>query len=105
LPQEVAGPQYGVIVALLRAEIEAVVPGLSVHALRRGRQWQLRVEPNVGAVRGDHRRVPASQRWGVDVRVVKRIAEAHGGRVWCSGSARDRPAVWVLFGDAAAVGP
>lgn len=105
LPQLRADPQqlYRAIVALLRQVAAAHPDGteLSVGALHRGDEWQLRV----GARRAG-RPVPAepeaarvrSPEGGVDLLTAQRVAEAHDGHVWFTDTG-DGPVAWLTLPD------
>jgi light-regulated signal transduction histidine kinase (bacteriophytochrome) len=91
---------YRAIVALLRAAAKAGTPGtiVSIRALRREGEWQLRLGLASPELLGGTMPVPQAMMPGVDLLTVQRVAEAHGGHVWFGGSA-EGPAIWVSIGD------
>lgn len=105
LPQVWADPQqlYRAMVALLRRVAAGHPAGteLSVGALHRAGEWQLRIgaRPRRGAMSeaADADTLEPAD-GGVDLLTAQRVTEAHGGRVWFTRTG-DGPVAWFTLPD------
>jgi len=109
LPTLVADPQqlYRAVVALVRRTAGDHLPGtvLTVGALHRDREWQIRIGPAPSEVGHLECRSPGPDTVeatdGVKLLTAQRAVEAHGGRVWFT---RDRgTTVWFTIPDRASL--
>ena len=106
LPQLWADPQqlYRAMVALLRRVAAGHPPAtqLTVGALHRSDEWQLRIGARSTGGRPTTDQADAAtvqpDDGGVDLLTAQRVAEAHGGRVWFTQSG-DGPVAWLTLPD------
>jgi len=103
LPEVVADSQqlYCAMVVLLREMAAVGAPGtaLTVRALRRTDEWQLRVGFGTVAALATPPDGRSATLRGVKLLIVRRAVEAHGGTLWFSGDSTDAPAVWFTIPD------
>jgi signal transduction histidine kinase len=104
LPQVIADPRqlYRAMVVLMRLVARASAAGsaLTVRALRRDDEWQLRVgiEPPSSDDLSPRDRREGQPTDGVELLTAQRVAESHGGRLWVVAS-DDAPTVWLALPD------